>query len=319
MLDLYPETLVSIEWHSPGYTPAGSDFDLPEYSTRAALYSVGGIPHTQWNGIEPTTGGYPDGNWSAMINGLTSIYNNMAADDTPYEIEINGYVENNVTYDITVTMDSDMSNSFMKLETFIVEDNIMSYWSGASQSDNGPWHNARNVARSWMTPENITINSSGESQTFSGTFDLDPNWNSDSIKIVAVIQNSSTKQVYQANEININDMNPDIDDDGILNIVDNCVNEYNPDQEDKDEDNIGDSCDPCNNKVYITGNTNGDTAMGDDMLPIIDIFDVLTLVDYVSGSDSYQCQELALNINGDNYVNLLDVISLVQMIKRGNI
>tara|TARA_Y100001968_G_C19075972_1_gene580685 strand:- start:72 stop:695 length:624 start_codon:yes stop_codon:yes gene_type:complete len=207
----------------------------------------------------------------------------------------------------------------MKLETFIVEDNIMSYWSGASQSDNGPWHNARNVARDWMTPENITINSSDESQTFSGTFDLDPNWNSDSIKIVAVIQNSSTKQVYQANEININDMNPDIDDDGILNIVDNCVNEYNPDQEDKDEDNIGDSCDPCNNKVYITGNTNGDTAMGDDMLPIIDIFDVLTLVDYVSGSDSYQCQELALNINGDNYVNLLDVISLVQMIKRGNI
>ena len=43
MLDMYPGTLVTIEWHSPGYTPAGSDFSLPEYSQRAALYSVGGI------------------------------------------------------------------------------------------------------------------------------------------------------------------------------------------------------------------------------------------------------------------------------------
>jgi len=50
MLDEFPETLVSIEWHSPSFTPGGSDFDLPsEYSQRGGMYGVGGIPHTmEW-------------------------------------------------------------------------------------------------------------------------------------------------------------------------------------------------------------------------------------------------------------------------------
>ena len=319
MLDMYPGTLVTIEWHSPGYTPAGSDFSLPEYSQRAALYSVGGIPHSQWNGVESTSGGYPDGNWGAMINGFATIYNNMINADTPYEIDINGYVEGNVTYDITVTMDMDMSNSFMKLETFVVEDKIMSYWSGASNSESGPWHNARNVAREWLNPETITINTAGEIQTFTGSFNLNPNWNADSIKIVSIIQNTSTKEVFQAREININDMNPDIDEDGILNVVDNCVDGYNPDQADIDEDDIGDICDPCNNKIYISGNVNGDTFIGESLAPKIDILDVLMLSDHISGNSSHDCQELALNINGDNFINILDVISLVQQIKRGDI
>ena len=46
-------------------------------------------------------------------------------------------------------------------------------------------------------------------------------------------------------------MDPDIDDDGIMNGDDNCVDIYNPNQEDIDNDQIGDLCDPCNNLVYV--------------------------------------------------------------------
>ena len=67
MLDNYPETLVNIEWHSSGFTPSNSDFDIPEYSSRASMYGVGGIPHTQWNGVQETVGGYPNGNCQAII------------------------------------------------------------------------------------------------------------------------------------------------------------------------------------------------------------------------------------------------------------
>ena len=140
MLDEFPETLVNIEWHSSGYTPGDSDFDDciyyesvgACYGVRASMYGVGGIPHTQWNGVQETVGGYPDGNLQAIIGTFEALYASMVGDDTPYEIDINGYVGEQVSYDVTVYMDADMSNSNQKVDIFVVEDNIWSYWSGAS-------------------------------------------------------------------------------------------------------------------------------------------------------------------------------------------
>ena len=311
MLDAYPETLVNIEWHSSGFTPSNSDFDIPEYSSRASMYGVGGIPHTQWNGVEETVGGYPNGNWQAIIGTFEALYASMVGDDTPYEIDINGYVGEQVSYDVTVSMDADMSNSNQKVDIFVVEDNIWSYWSGASS-----YHNARNVARDWLVTENVSISSAGESETFSGSFDLDEDWNADSVKIIALVQNYSTKQIYQVSQVNINDMNPDIDDDGVLNADDNCIDIFNPGQEDSDGDLIGDVCDPCDNLVYVLGNINGDTDSSGE--PVIDLMDVLTLVDYLLLGDSNECQDTVMNINGDGFINVVDVITLVQSIMNGN-
>ena len=311
MLDQYPETLVSVEWHSAGYTPGNSDFDIPAYSNRAALYNVGGLPHTQWNGLVSTVGGYPNGNWQAFIGEFTSTYNSMVGDDTPYEIEINGYAGNSVSYDVTVSMDADMSNSNQKVDIFLAEDNIWSWWSGASS-----YHNARFVAREWLSSDFININSAGQTEIFSGSFDYNENWNSDSLYIIAVVQNYSSKQIYQAAKVNINDMDPDIDDDGILNNDDNCLEAWNPQQEDIDNDSIGDVCDPCNNLVYSLGNPNGDVDSYGD--PLINILDVLTLVDFLAfDSNENICQEPTLNINQDNHVNIVDVINLVQLILSG--
>ena len=306
------QTFFCIEWHSPSFTPGNSDFDIPEYSTRASMYGVGGIPHTQWNGVEETVGGYPSGNWQPMYNSFLPIYNSMIGDDTPYEIDINGFIgETEVSYDVTVSMDAGMGNSSQKINIFVVEDNIWSYWSGASS-----YHNARNVARDWLVTENVSISSAGESETFSGSFDLDEDWNADSVKIIALVQNYSTKQIYQVSQVNINDMNPDIDDDGVLNAEDNCIDIFNPGQEDSDGDLIGDVCDPCDNLVYVLGNINGDTDSSGE--PVIDLMDVLTLVDYLLLGGSNECQEPVMNINGDGFINVVDVITLVQSIMNGN-
>ncbi len=309
-MDEYSGTLINIEWHNPSFTPGNSDFDISEYSTRAGMYGVSGIPHTQWNGVEETVGGYANGNWEPFISTFTALYNSMVDEDTPYEISINGYAGSEVSYDVTVTMDDDMSNSNQKVDIFVVEDNIWSYWTGASQ-----YHNARNVARDWLASEELTISTSGEAETFSGEFELDEDWNADSIFIIAIVQNYSTKQIYKVTQVNINEMNPDIDDDGILNAEDNCIDTFNPEQIDTDLDGVGDECDSCDNLVYVLGNLNGDTNQNGD--PIVDVMDVLSLVDYLLSSISNECQDPILNINGDGFINVVDVISLVQIIMNG--
>ena len=164
--------------------------------------------------------------------------------------------------------------------------------------------------------EDLTINTAGESETFSGTFEMGPEWVPDSVKIIAIIQNYSTKHILQASQVFINDMDPDIDDDGIMNGEDNCIDIWNPLQEDGDGDSIGDYCDPCDNLVYVMGNISGDTDEFGE--PVIDIFDILKLSDYLTNGYSTECQDAVLNFNGEGPVNVLDVIALVQYVLNGN-
>ena len=159
--------------------------------------------------------------------------------------------------------------------------------------------------------ETLSISLSGETESFSGTFDLSDAWVSDNVIIIAIVQNyGNPKQIYQVSQININDMNPDIDDDGILNGEDNCVDVYNPDQVDVDSDQIGNMCDPCNDLVYVLGNTNGDLNQNGD--PVINVFDLFTLIDFTIQGSLNECSENVMNINSDNHINILDVIELMK-------
>lgn len=107
----------------------------------------------------------------------------------------------------------------------------------------------------------------------------------------------------------------DLDGDGINASEDNCPEIYNPEQEDVDGDGMGDACDPCDNaNVFISGNVNGDML---DSAAVIDIFDVLSLIDIILSQDFEGCQGEAANFNGDQTINVLDAVQLVNFILNG--
>lgn len=327
MLDEYPGTLISTEWHSPGYTPGDSDFEECYYydnfggcyGSRASLYSVGGIPHTEWNGVVDMVGGWANGNWEPAYDYFIGFYNELIDSETPYEVLINGFKDSsNVNYEITISMDADMGNDNQKVQIIVVEDKIMSYWTGASE-----YHNARNVARYWISTEDLEINSAGESQTFSGSFEIDEQaWNPDSLKIISMVQNYDTYEVFQVQELNINEF--DTDQDGIVNNIDNCLNDFNPDQADIDDDGMGDICDPCDNaNIYVQGNISGDYWYYDtssiEATVNVDVFDLLLLSEIVNSGDQESCGYEAGDMTGEGDVNIIDIYALATFIMEGTI
>ena len=102
----------------------------------------------------------------------------------------------------------------------------------------------------------------------------------------------------------------DMDEDGILDDSDNCIEDYNPNQADTDEDGIGDLCDPCNNLIWTGGDINADLTLN--------IQDILLIVDIVLGTNDSQCGYEAADITQDGHLNILDVIGLVQLVFGGN-
>ena len=217
-----------------------------------------------------------------------------------------------IEYEVTVSLDSNFSNQDQQVHIFIVEDNIMSVWWIFEDVN----HNARNVVRRWESINDLDISVAGESQSFSGSFIIDSDaWNPDSIKIISVVQNSSTSEIFQAYQMSVN--NFDSDDDGVLGSQDNCPNVYNPNQSDIDDDAIGDACDICDNaNVWVYGNINGEVDT--DQFYEIDIFDLLTLSDIMSSDDTESCGSQISDVNGDGNINQLDIFQFVALIMSGS-
>ncbi len=102
----------------------------------------------------------------------------------------------------------------------------------------------------------------------------------------------------------LDDLNTDVDNDGINDSEDNCIENFNPYQEDIDLDGVGDACDMCNNNIFVTGDLNGDGWK--------DLIDVLMLVDVLIEENENQCAIEAADINGDGIINVLDIVLYIQ-------
>ena len=75
-------------WESDGHVS-------PNYSNRAALYGVSGIPHVQFNGTIESIGGGTN-----MYPYYIAIYNQLINDESPIEIGLTGYLNGDEGVDL---------------------------------------------------------------------------------------------------------------------------------------------------------------------------------------------------------------------------
>ncbi len=308
MLEEFPETLYALAWHNSNYSPGGSDLPIPEYGSRGSLYGVGGIPHCQWQGVQETVGGYPNGNWTPMYNSFIPIYNTYIVNPMDYDILLYGGVDGStVSWNVQITRNDNASDGSVTAYVFVWEDSISGYWSGASQNGISQF-----VVRDQLDQQTYTFTNSGDTESMEGSFEILGNWTQDMLGITVVVQNTSDHKVIGVTKSNLDGLVIDTDEDGVFNFEDNCPDDFNPDQGDIDLDGIGDVCDACDNaNVYVVGNVTGDVY---NNAPIIDIYDVLLLVDLVLENDYPGCTIESANFNGDNFINVLDIVQLAQYV-----
>ncbi|MBI89623.1 MAG: hypothetical protein CMG60_05995 [Candidatus Marinimicrobia bacterium] len=313
---------MTLFWHSPGFSPSGYEhFTIEEeYSYRSSMYNVNGVPGIIWNGLELGAGGASNCNWEATFPGLENQFQSYNGESSPYHIALEGDVEEDgqFHYNVILTLDEDFDSENQFLEIFVSEDSVGTNWTSCAAFEDLVNKPVRHLARAYLTMDDedklpISIEMAGESEVFTGEFELVDIWNDSLISITAIIQNFDTYEVKQATASNIYHIPRDRDFDGILNLQDNCPDDHNPEQEDLDGDDIGDICDPCNGIVYVPGNVNGDANEDND--PIIDVIDVLALSDYLDSGIGNECQ--ILDVLEDGNINDWDILVLTEWIMNG--
>ena len=270
----------------------------------------------QWNGVDEIVGaGSP---WWDRYDDYYPLVVDYSNQQTPYDIEITGaYISGDpsVPYEITVTQGGGSPGENMALEIVVAEDSIYSFWSSPSV-----YHYTRNVSRNYLTYhdecKNILELSNGESQIFSGSFEISSTWVGDNLKIIAFIQDLDTYEVYQSEIASISrDLDPDVDGDGIPNNEDNCPSVHNFTQSDWDYDDIGDACDSCNDIANVPGNVNID-ANGTEFDPIINVIDILAFADLLDDNNLMNdCQ--AIDLLEDGSINQFDLVVLIDLVMSG--
>ena len=284
------------------------------------MYEINSIPAIRWNGINegPTNGEY-NCVWEPVYPSVEERYGTIDLSYTPYQLELEGsVVDGNFNYNVIVTLNQDSDPQNQYLDLFVSEDSVPAWWSACVGTEDVR-RKARHLARSWLTMDQedklpLTISNQGESEVFSGSFELMDFWNDSLLSLVAIIQDINFPHyVSQANSGHIYHIPIDRDEDGIVNLEDNCPDNQNAGQEDTDEDSIGDVCDPCDGLVYIPGNLNGD--VNDDYNPVIDVSDLLFLSDHINGQEGHECQ--TFDVLPDGEVNDFDILVLRDMIMNG--
>lgn len=194
-------------------------YEISGNSDRDSYYSVSGYPSIWIDGIHHP---YPHYDYAQYVSAYNTQEPLMSDFDiSTFDVTNSG---NSFNLDINVDQVSGVDVADLKMFAVLTETHIPEYWVSEPE--------LLDVARLSITPiggESLSLTQGGAfSNVYS--FNLDPTWIQDNCKITVYIQNNTTKEVYQTNQISIADLSEA--DDAVAEFITsddaNCSSQYGP-------------------------------------------------------------------------------------------
>ncbi len=158
-------------------------YSLPGGNARASYYGFSGTPSVMFNGVYDYVGGAASG---SMFSTYQPYVISELAKASPLTID-SGYVLLNgqVTVTTDIAVDQATSGAGRQVLFFVTQMGL---------------HSNLNMVVDILPVESFTLTTPGESVSIERTFAMDPAWDQSNLNIVVVVQNSGTKEVYQAGQ-----------------------------------------------------------------------------------------------------------------------
>ena len=170
---------------------------------RNSYYGISGYPTAKFDGVEEKVGGLPCPNPSGMYDSYLQKYNIRKAILSSFTIDLTGS-QSGLAVDVTIVINKVASaqTSNCVVHLFITESHIQHNWQGCMTE--------LNFVNRLMVPglDGTPLNLSNDEQIINLSFNLDAGWDQDHIELVAMIQNNTTKETYQATMSPLDELTP---------------------------------------------------------------------------------------------------------------
>ena len=182
--------------HFENHCSATDPMTIPATTSRASWYGVPGYPTVWIDGVIDEVGGFPmPGGCASMESYYRNDINTRISQTgglSPIEITGSFDFSGGDTIDMSATfrLVDAVSLTSLRATILLYEDNVT--WC-CGYGGNSLWqHNTRSIY-----DQTITLASQGDSVVVSTSLALDPAWNADELHVVAYVQKTTTKEIYQ--------------------------------------------------------------------------------------------------------------------------
>lgn len=174
--------LVALYYHIGGADP----FRTSESQARASWYSVGGVPHVRFDGVETCEGVYS--NLELTTDWYRGIIQSRRAIPSPLTMDSFGQISSNSGY-ITVDIVARDAVDYSPIQAqFVLVENGVEYNSNIYDF----------TVRDVLPFEALSLSSPGDSVRITRNFTVDPTWNYENMRVVAFVEDTGLKEIVQA-------------------------------------------------------------------------------------------------------------------------